>query len=52
MPATMQATRTQPKRKRAEVIYYESPSDDSDADVSDVSATESHRPAKVRYSVF
>ncbi len=49
MPTTMQAARIQPKRKRAQVIYYESDSNESDAEVSDVSSVRDNFPAKVRH---
>ncbi len=48
MPTTMQASRIQPKRKRAQVTYYESDSNDSDAEASDASSVEDSHSAKVR----
>jgi len=44
----MQAARIQPKRKRAEVKYYESDTSDSDAEGFAASSVEDIIPAKVR----
>lgn len=47
MPTTMQATRVQPKRKRAEISYIESDSEFSDGEASNASSLEDVVPAKV-----
>lgn len=48
MPTTMQAARIQPKRKRAQVTYYESDSSESDAEVSYALSVVNSSSAKVR----